>query len=127
VQKAWDIRQSVFAFELDLEKLLKRDIPFAKSISRFPSIRRDLALLLQDDVTYRQVRDCITAAAGPLLEKVVVFDEYQGENVKNGYKSLAIGLIFKNVSSTLKDEDVDSLIETVVSDLEKRLGAQLRG
>jgi len=61
------------------------------------------------------------------LEKVLVFDEYQDDNLKKGYKSLAIGLIFKNVSSTLKDEDVDPLIETVVSDLEKRLGAQLRG
>ena len=58
---------------------------------------------------------------------MVVFDEYQGESLKKGYKSLAIGLIFKNVSSTLKDADVDPLIETVVSDLEKRLGTQLRG
>jgi len=98
-----------------------------KEISRFPSVRRDLALLLPNERTYTQVKACITAAAGHLLEKVVVFDVYQGGNLKKGYKSLAIGLIFNNVSSTLKDEDVDSVIETVVSELEKRLGAQLRG
>jgi phenylalanyl-tRNA synthetase beta chain len=127
VLKSLEIKKSVFSFELDLDELLQRDVPFAKSISRFPSIRRDLAVLLPYEVIYDQVKDCITASAGPLLEKVVLFDEYQGESLKKGYKSLAIGLIFKNVSSTLKDADVDPLIETVVSDLEKHLGTQLRG
>ena len=127
VLKALELKKSVFAFELDLDELLERDVPFAKSISRFPSIRRDLAVLLPNEVIYEQVKDCITTSAGSLLEKVVVFDEYLGESLKKGYKSLAIGLIFKNVSSTLKDADVDPLIETVVSDLEKRLGTQLRG
>jgi phenylalanyl-tRNA synthetase beta chain len=107
--------------------LLQRDVPFTKSISRFPSVRRDLALMLPNDVTYEQVKDCITTSAGPLLEKVLVFDVYEGKNLKKGYKSLAIGLIFNNVSSTLKDEDVDSVIETLVSELEQQLGAQLRG
>jgi phenylalanyl-tRNA synthetase beta chain len=66
-------------------------------------------------------------SAGSLLEKVDVFDVYQGSNLKESYKSLAISLIFNNVSSTLKDVDVDPVIETVVSALEKHLGAQLRG
>lgn len=127
VLKAMEIKKSVFAFELDLNELLSREVPYAKPVSRFPSIRRDIAVLLQNDVTYQDVQNCIIASAGSLLEKVLVFDEYQGDNLKKGYKSLAIGLIFKNVSSTLKDEDVDPLIETVVSDLEQRLGAQLRG
>ena len=127
VLKALDIRNSVQAFELDLDLLLQREVPIAKPVSRFPSIRRDLALMLPNEVKYRVVNECITASAGPLLEKVVVFDVYQGESLKKGYKSLAIGLIFKNVSSTLKDQDVDSLIEAVVSNLEKLLGAQLRG
>ena len=127
VLKELDIRKAVFGFELDLEPVLKRDVPFAKEISRFPSIRRDLALLLPNDVSYDQVRQASAAAAGPLLEKVVVFDVYQGGNLKEGYKSLAIGLIFNDVSSTLRDEDVDPLIEAVVSELGQRLGAQLRG
>jgi len=127
VLKALDIKKNILAFELDLDLLLQREVPFAKSISRFPSIRRDLAVLLPDEVSYHQVEDCITASAGALLEKVVVFDVYQGGNLKKGYKSLAIGLIFKNVSSTLRDEEVDPLIETVVSDLENLLSAQLRG
>ena len=127
VLKAMDIKRTVFAFELDLDPLLERDVPFAKEISRFPSVRRDLALLLPEDISYAQVRECSARAAGPLLEKVLVFDVYQGGNLKEGYKSLAIGLIFNNVSSTLKDEDVEPLIAAVVADLEQRLGAQLRG
>jgi phenylalanyl-tRNA synthetase beta chain len=127
VLKALDIGKPVFGFELDLEPILRRDVPFAKEISRFPSVRRDLALVLPNDVRYDQVRSCVAEAAGPLLEKVVVFDVYLGGNLTKGYKSLAIGLIFNDVSSTLRDEDVDSLVEAVVSGLGQRLGARLRG
>jgi phenylalanyl-tRNA synthetase beta chain len=127
VLKTFEIKKNVNAFELDLEKLLQREVPYVKSISRFPSVRRDLAILLPDGVSYSRVHDCVSSSAGPLLEKVVVFDVYQGQNLKKGYKSLAIGLIFNDVSSTLKDEDVDSVIESVVSELEQHLGAQLRG
>jgi phenylalanyl-tRNA synthetase beta chain len=127
VLKALDIKKPIFAFELDLEKVIKRDIPFAKEISRFPSVRRDLAILLPEDVSYGEVRAVSIAAAGPHLEKVIVFDVYQGENLTKGYKSLAIGLIFNDVSSTLRDEDVDSHIQAVLAELGQRLGAQLRG
>ena len=107
--------------------MLEREVPFTKTISRFPSVRRDLALLLPEDCQLSQVsdRDCFCAAR--IWRKWIVFDVYQGENLKEGYKSLAISLIFNNVSSTLKDEEVDPLIETVVSELESHLGAQLRG
>jgi len=127
VLKALDVKKAVFAFETDLEPLVERDVPFAKEISRFPSVRRDLALMLPNDVSYEQVRKASADAAGPLLERVTVFDVYQGENLTKGYKSLAIGLIFNDVSSTLKDEDVDSRIAAVVAELEQRLGARLRG
>jgi phenylalanyl-tRNA synthetase beta chain len=127
VLKTFDVRRACFAFELDLERVQQRNVPFAKEISRFPSVRRDIAILVENGTSYASVRECIEDMAGPLLEKVVVFDMYQGENLKEGYKSLAIGLIFNNVSSTLRDEDVDPIIEAVVSGLGQRLGAQLRG
>jgi phenylalanyl-tRNA synthetase beta chain len=127
VCKAFDIKKAVFAFELELDKLLDREVPFTKKLSRFPSVRRDLAMLLPEDVSYTQVHDCVTEVAGALLESMVVFDLYQGSNLKENYKSLAIGLIFNNVYSTLMDEDVDPVIETIVSELDSRLGAKLRG
>jgi phenylalanyl-tRNA synthetase beta chain len=127
VLKAFDVRKPAFAFEFQLDRLLQREVPYVKEVSRFPSVRRDLAILLPDEITYDQLRSKVAASAGPYLEKVVVFDVYQGQNLKEGYKSLAIGLIFNNVSSTLKDEDVDPVIRNVVSTLEEHLGAQLRG
>ena len=127
VLKAFDIKKSVIAFEFNLERLLERDIPFAKEISRFPSVRRDIAVLLPVDVSYADVEKCIRSSAGPHLERVVLFDVYAGTNLKEGYKSLAIGLIFNNVSSTLRDEDIDPVIAATVADLERSLGAQLRG
>jgi phenylalanyl-tRNA synthetase beta chain len=127
VLKSFEIKKAVLAFEIDLDALLVREIPFTKEISRFPSVRRDIAILLAIDVTYMTVEECIREAAGPYLESVNVFDVYAGSNLKEGYKSLAIGLIFNNVSSTLRDEDVDPAIKGVVSRLEQHLGAQLRG
>ena len=127
VLKDFDIKKNVFAFEVDLDQLLSRDVPFTKETSRFPSVRRDIAVLLPNDVTFSDVEKCIKSAAGPYLESVVVFDVYAGANLKDGYESLAIGLIFNNVSSTLRDEDVDPAIEMIVSELEQHLGAQLRG
>jgi phenylalanyl-tRNA synthetase beta chain len=125
--KGFDIKKSVYAFEIDLEPLLSREVPYVKETSRFPSVRRDIAVLLPIETDYVDVEKVIKAAAGPYLENTIVFDVYAGNNLKDGYKSLAIGLIFNNVSSTLRDEDVDPAIEAVVSELEKRLGAQLRG
>ncbi len=127
VCKAFDIKKNVFAFELELERLLEREIPFTKKLSRFPSVRRDLAVVLPVDISYSQVEKCVTDVAGPLLESVIVFDVYQGGNLKENCKSLAIGLIFNNVYSTLTDEDVDPVIDTVVSALDLHLGAKLRG
>jgi phenylalanyl-tRNA synthetase beta chain len=127
VCKHFEIKKNVFAFELDLEKLLNREVPFTKSLSRFPSVRRDLALLLPEDVSYAEVQACVTEAAGTLLENVIPFDLYQGSELKESYKSLAIGLIFNNVYSTLTDEDVDPIIESVIAELDRRLGAKLRG
>ena len=127
VLKAFDVKKSVFAFEIDLELLLAREVPYAKEISRFPSIRRDIAVMLPTKVSFNDVESCVREEAGEYLEDIVVFDVYAGNNLKDGYKSLAIGLIFNNVSSTLRDEDVDPAIQGVVSTLESHLGAQLRG
>ncbi len=127
VLKSLKIRENVYFLELELDYLLQREIPFAKLYSRFPSIRRDLALMLPVDVTYDEVRKCVIDSASQILENLLVFDVYKGKNLKKGYKSLAIGLILQNVSSTLSDEDVDQVIHRVVDQLEQRLGAQLRG
>jgi len=117
----------VLAFELDIDLLSKREIPSTKEISRFPSIRRDLALLVPEKISFAEIRRNVIDLSGNLLIDLVLFDLYSGENVEIGYKSFAIRLILQNVSCTLTDEVVDSLVQNVVQGLEKRLDAQLRG
>jgi phenylalanyl-tRNA synthetase beta chain len=127
VLKALDIDTEVFAFELDLEPMQERSIQMAKPYSRFPSIRRDIAIWLPEQTTYAEVRSSVLASAGELLQNLVIFDVYQDQKLKKGYKSLAIGLILQNVSSTLTDDVTDPVIQQVISNLESGLGAELRG
>ncbi|MDX1555854.1 MAG: hypothetical protein R3212_07510 [Xanthomonadales bacterium] len=127
VLKAVEIRQVVVGFELDLGLLQSREVQYAKEYSRFPSVRRDLAMEVPAEVTYRDVYDCVVSCAGALLKNLVLFDVYEGQNLTKGYKSLAIGLILQHVSSTLTDEAIDDLVRRTVAELERRLGARLRG
>ena len=127
ILKQLELKGPVMAFELDLNILSKREIPCTKEISRFPSIRRDLAFLVPEKISFAEVRRNVIDLSGDLLVNLVLFDLYAGHNVEKGYKSLAIGLILQNVSCTLTDEVVDSLIQNVVQGLEQRLDAQLRG
>lgn len=127
VLKAQEIGQTVVAFELDLNKVRQKEVPYAKKYSRFPSVRRDLALEVPVEVNYGSLRECVVEAAGALLQNLVVFDVYEGQNLTKGYKSLAIGLILQHVSSTLTDEAIDALVGETVAQLERRLGARLRG
>jgi phenylalanyl-tRNA synthetase beta chain len=127
VLKTLDIEGEVFAFELDLDLLQQRQIPHACPISRFPSIRRDIAVWVPDEVTFAEIEKVVRGEIADLLQDLVVFDVYRDEKLKKGYKSLAIGLILQNVSSTLVDELVDPVIHQAIAALEHRLGAQLRG
>lgn len=127
VLKALDVDVAVFAFELDLEPLQKRENIFVKPVSRFPSIRRDLAVWVPQAVTFAEIRAVVMGAAGELLQNLVVFDVYQDIELKKGYKSVAIGLILQHVSSTLTDQVVDPVMRQVIVDLEQRFGAYLRG
>ncbi len=127
ILKHLEIKGPVLAFELDVSILSKREIAYTKNISRFPSIRRDLALLVPEKINFAEIRRNVIDLSGDLLTNLVLFDLYSGQNVEKGYKSLAIGLILQNVSCTLTDEVVDSLVQNLVQGLEKRLDAQLRG
>jgi phenylalanyl-tRNA synthetase beta chain len=95
-------------------------------VSRFPAIRRDLAITVDAEVTYERVRDCVSSAAFDLLRDVVLFDVYQGDKIDSGLKSLALGLILQASSQTLTDKEVEKTIARVLARLESELGARLR-
>jgi phenylalanyl-tRNA synthetase beta chain len=127
VLKALDVDGEVFAFELDLEPLQQREVLLAKPVSRLPSIRRDLSFWVPEAVSFAEIRSAVVDVTGNLLQNLVVFDVYQDNNLKKGYKSVAIGLILQHVSSTLTDEMVDPVVKRAITGLEERLGAYLRG
>lgn len=118
---------AVIAFEIDLAALQRRQVPRARPLSRFPSVRRDLAFVVPETVEWAAVADAVRAAAGPALREVGLFDRYAGKGVETGFKSLAMGLILQDDSRTLTDRDVDVVVADVTAALESAFSARIRG
>ena len=124
--KALDLDGEVVVAELDLSCLEARAIPKAGELSRFPSVRRDLAVLVAADLPWARLEASLKAALGPLLCDVNVFDRYAGQGLETGVKSLAMGLIFQDVSRTLTDRDAEQAVQAALAALERDCGARLR-
>ena len=120
------IKQRVYLFELSLEKILQRGVPTFAELSKFPAIRRDIALVADKTTAVDQVFAVIRKAAPEILRELKLFDLYEGEGIDSGRKSLALGLILQDDSRTLTDTEVDSAIEAILSALKQELGATLR-
>lgn len=125
--KAMDIDVDVYAFELDLAPLTARQLPRATELSRFPSVRRDLAFLVPEAAAWADLEATLRRAVGPLLRQVTLFDRYVGQGVEPGFKSLAMGLILQDKSRTLTDRDVESVVAEAVSAMEREHHARIRG
>jgi len=121
-----DLPKGVQLFEIATGALGGAPKPSFEHVSKFPSIRRDLAILVGLDVSWEQVRACVAAAAGDLLKQLVLFDVYQGKNIEAGRKSMALGLILQASSQTLTDQDVERVMARVVTRLSDELRARLR-
>lgn len=127
IQDQLELAGRAYVFEVELAAVQAADVPAFTPLSRYPSIRRDLALVVEEHVSHGAVEACVRAAAGDLLQDVVLFDVYQGKGVAEGRRSLGIGLILQAFSRTLTDSDVDGLVTRVVERLGQELNAQLRG
>jgi phenylalanyl-tRNA synthetase beta chain len=124
--KTYDLKRAVYLFELDADKTLKSSAPNAKSISKFPAIRRDIAVIVDDYVSADDLVNAVAATAPDLIQNVRIFDIYKGENIEAGRKSVAIGLILQETSRTLTDEDADATMAAAVKKLEENFAAVLR-
>ena len=118
----------VFVFEINLSKLLelKTGKMKYKDISKFPSIKKDLALVVDKNIEAKEIQNVIKKAAGSKLEKVEVFDVYVGKGIEEGKKSLAFSLTFTAFDKTLTDEEINPIVEKVIEALEKNFKAELR-
>ena len=124
--KRFDLKRDVFVFELDADKALASNAPVAKAISKFPAIRRDLAVIVDEKVSADELIRAASAAAPALIRDVRLFDVYQGPGIEAGLKSVAIGLILQETSRTLTDDDADAAQAAAVQKLQQEFAAQLR-
>jgi phenylalanyl-tRNA synthetase beta chain len=126
VQGRVDKKRSAVVFALDVDAAFAACVPAFRAYSKFPSIRRDLAIVVDENISADAVNDTARAAAGALLQHVVVFDVYRGEGVDSRRKSVGLGLILQDVSRTLTDADADQTMRAVMLRLERELGAKIR-
>ncbi len=120
------VNQAVILYELLLTALTAARLPRYEEISRFPGIRRDLSLELPEEIPADEVMEKVREVAGKLLINLELFDEYRGEGIDYGRKSLTLALTFQDSSRTLKEGEVEAVVAGIVSALQTRLGARLR-
>lgn len=117
----------VLLFELLFDELKQAHVPHAVELSKFPEIRRDIAIYVDQTVPSEQIQDTIVDVGGELLKEVNVFDVYQGKGVPPNQKSVALALTLQHSSRTLLDEEVADIMDRVISALRKGFAAELRG
>jgi phenylalanyl-tRNA synthetase beta chain len=110
----------------DFVAALAVEKPQHREISRFPQVRRDIAVVVDESVALSALADRVLSSASTLLHSLRVFDVYRGTGIESGRKSVALGLIFQDISRTLTDDDVDRLMGTIVTDLRESLNAKIR-
>lgn len=126
LQKKLGLTNSLYLFEITMKNIEEGEIPTFKPLSKFPAIRRDLALVMDEAITAQDLHNCIKDVAGEVLSQFELFDVYRGEGIDFGRKSLAIGLTLQDLSRTLTDKDVDKELNKIIDVLKERLGATLR-
>lgn len=129
ILKPFDIRNDVFYAVINWEEVLKIRGDYRVSYSelpRFPEVRRDLALLLDQSVTFSRIRDLAYKTEGRLLKRVDLFDVYEGEQVAKGKKSYAVSFILQDMQSTLTDERIDRTMKKLMEAFSRELGAIIR-
>ena len=129
ILKHFDIKQQIFYADFQWDEVLKSlkrtGITF-KEISKYPEVKRDFALLLDDAVTFKDVYDLGFRTERKLLTQINLFDVYQGTNLPKGKKSYAVSFTLKDTNGTLTDAQIDKILSNLQSNNEKRLKADLR-
>ena len=124
--RALDLERAPLLWELDEAISFAAELPSFSEISRFPAIRRDIAMVVGESIPVQALRDTIRSAGGALLTESKVFDVYSGDRIDSGRKSVAFGLILQDSSRTLTDEEADRVVAAVVARLASEFGARMR-
>ena len=128
--KELDIETDVYYAELSwtllMKEIKKSKVTFSE-ISKFPAVKRDLALLLEKNVQFAEIEKIATESERKLLKDVALFDVYEGKNLPAGKKSYAVSFYLQDEGKTLNDKQIDAIMKKTQTNLEQKLGAQLRG
>lgn len=131
IAKVTDVKSHAILFEIKLSAISTAKVPNFKVLSKFPAIRRDIAIIVDEAVSASAIIDSVSETASTALSEdtqvnVQLFDVYKGEGIAPDKKSLALGMTLQQQSRTLKDEEIDELIQKVLSNLEHQYTAKLR-
>jgi phenylalanyl-tRNA synthetase beta chain len=116
-----------YVFELALDDVLSAQVPEFEVLSKFPTNRRDLAIVVDRNITMGEIRHCLNSVDSDILKSIQLFDVYTGDGVEDGKKSLAIAFYLQHSERTLNDEEVDALMQTIANRLEQDVNAVIRG
>jgi len=120
------LTKEAFVFELEFGNISKQIIAKYRIISKYPSVRRDLSITVAEEISIAEIMDLIRKTTPDVLYNLELFDVYRGEAIDLEKKSLAFGLTFQRISSTLADDEVESAVGSILENLRKEFGALLR-
>jgi phenylalanyl-tRNA synthetase beta chain len=126
VVKALNLPMTAFLFELEMQSAFRAKVLKLNKISKFPSVRRDLSIVVDEGVPLAVLQENVTVSASGLLSELRVFDVYRGPSIETGRKSVALGLILQDSSRTLTDVDADAVVTAVATRLRDELSATIR-
>ena len=124
-----DIKAPVFQADFHWNKvmqLIKSNKVTFEDLPRFPEVKRDLSMVLDQGVTFEQIRTVATKTERKLLKQVSLFDVYEGDKIAQGKKSYAVSFILQDLEKTLTDVQIDKIMTNIAQALEKQLGLQIR-
>lgn len=126
VQKELGLKGSVYVFEIKQSALQQGRVAKFDSLSKYPEVRRDLAFIVDEKTPVAHLMAAVREQAGEWLKELRLFDVYQGKGVEEQRKSVALGLTWQHASRTLNDEEINSLVDQIVSAAQEQFGASLR-
>jgi len=126
VAEAFDLSSKVFVFEFDFEKTSPKNLPKFKALSKFPEVRRDIAMVVDEDISSDQLLGAAKSAAGEWLSNLNLFDIYRGQGVEEYKKSVALGVLLQHPDRTLTDDEIASVMTNIVTALTEQCGAVQR-
>jgi phenylalanyl-tRNA synthetase beta chain len=120
------IKEPIFMFELDLQSIDTTELPKFATLSKYPLIRRDLALVVNENIHAGDLMQSLRKTAGDILVDLQLFDVYRGQGIPEGCKSLALGIYLQHVDKTLQDEEINHVMENILHTLKEGFNAKLR-